>query len=620
MESLVTTNEDKCTGCNNCIRVCPVFGANKTVICPSGENKVATIPDNCIHCGHCIEKCAQDARDYSDDTEEFFRDLAGGRKITLLVAPAVRTNFLDTYENLFGFFKSKGVSKIYDVSLGADITSWAYLRYIEKGNKGVIAQPCPVIVNYIETRLPNLMSSLAPIHSPMICTAIYARKYKGISDDFAFISPCIGKRDEITDPNTNGLIKYNVTYRKINEYLRKNGISLSSYPRTDFDSDVAGLGGLYCKHGGLRENVEFYFGLDAWVKQMEGETETYRYLDGYAKRSTQGGAQPILLDVLNCRHGCNIGTGCTHNEDTMDIAERSQHVAKNKLLEDPERLRALMAGFDAELNENDFTRSYSAKKINQFPINNAELEDRYKELLKYTHAEKILNCSACGFPHCEDMARALHHGLSNVDACVMRSKKLAHEEHEKTVAEKAKMSAEVAEKVDVVSQVVDDMNSQTLQSVNLINEVRGKIENNITDSETIRKVIELISGDVERYMDMSSNVVSIANQINLLALNAAIEAAHAGQHGKGFAVVADEVKVLANKTKISATSASDINESIAPKIDQVNSFVTSLLESITSTSEAVSAIGSTTESINAEMAKQFESLTDSMKEIVMGKN
>lgn len=616
MESLVITHEQKCTGCNNCIRVCPVFGANRAVKDTNGDSKVATIPDNCIHCGHCIERCAQNARDYVDDTESFFKDLASGKKITLLVAPAIRTNFIDTYENLFGFFKSKGVSKIYDVSYGADITTWAYLRFLEKGQDGVIAQPCPVIVNYIETRQPSLMSSLAPIHSPMICTAIYAKKYKGITDDFAFISPCIGKKDEITDSNTSGYIKYNVTYRKIEEYLRKNGVSLTSFPRVGFDSDVAGLGGLYSKHGGLRENVEFYLGKDVWVKQMEGETETYRYLDGYAKRATKGGAKPVLLDVLNCRHGCNIGTGCKHNEQLVDISERAQHIAKNKLLSDPERLHALLAGFDKELNPDDFRRSYTAKRINTYPISSSELEQRYAELLKFTEADKIMDCAACGFPRCEDMARAMHHGLSNADECVMRSRKIAREESERVAVEKAVMAADMSEKIDVANQVVDEINGQIDKSVSLINQVRGKIEENIADSETVKKVIGMISGDVERYMEMSNNVISVANQINLLALNAAIEAAHAGQHGKGFAVVADEVKVLANKTKTSATSASDINDSIAPKIEQINKFVNSLLDSITSTSEAVSVIGSTTENISTEMAEQFEALTDSMKTII----
>ena len=85
----------------------------------------------------------------------FFRDLANGERISVVAAPAARVNFVN-HKKLLGFLKHSGVDQAYDVSFGADITTWAYLKAIrENGLVSVIAQPCPAIVNYIEKFQPE---------------------------------------------------------------------------------------------------------------------------------------------------------------------------------------------------------------------------------------------------------------------------------------------------------------------------------------------------------------------------------------------------------------------------------------------------------------------------------
>lgn len=63
-----------------------------------------------------------------------------------------------------------------------------------------------------------------PIHSPMMCSAIYAKKYMGLEDKLAFISPCIAKKNEIDDPDTGRYVEYNVTFSHLMEYVRTHNI------------------------------------------------------------------------------------------------------------------------------------------------------------------------------------------------------------------------------------------------------------------------------------------------------------------------------------------------------------------------------------------------------------
>ena len=219
-QGLVYTN-DKCVGCNKCISVCSCIGATIADYTEDGRNIIHVDGDKCIACGACFDACTHGAREYLDDTQSFFDALAKGEKISILLAPAFLANYPNEYESILGGLKQLGVNRIISVSFGADITTWAYLNYVQQNNfVGGISQPCPAVVAYIEHYLPELLPKLFPVQSPMMCSAIYAKKVMGITDKLAFISPCIANKLEITSERGKNLISYNVTFDHLMKYVR----------------------------------------------------------------------------------------------------------------------------------------------------------------------------------------------------------------------------------------------------------------------------------------------------------------------------------------------------------------------------------------------------------------
>lgn len=363
--TLVFTN-GKCIGCNKCIRVCSCDGANISVN-KDGKNRIEVNEQKCIACGACFDVCEHNARDYEDDTERFFADLKKGAKISLLLAPAFQANYPDRFGSVLGGLKNAGVNHIISVSFGADITTWGYLNYIKKFNfRGGISQPCPAVVGYIERYIPELIPKLFPVHSPMMCAAIYARKYMGIQDRLAFISPCIAKKLEIDDPNTGGCISYNITFGHLMKYVKDHGISGPACS----DEIQYGLGSAYPAPGGLKENIRWFLGEDVLVRQMEGEKRMYHYLEQNKGKIANGSVKYLLLDALNCESGCIYGTGIepdkAHGDDNIDnlftiqgqSKKSGRRTAWGRKLTPSQRLARLNRQF-SKLDLNDFIRQYT---------------------------------------------------------------------------------------------------------------------------------------------------------------------------------------------------------------------------------------------------------------------
>lgn len=419
-----------CVGCNKCVLNCPTR-ANNAVL-ENGENKIYVDEALCIKCGKCIDTCDHSARLSEDDTALFFGDLEKGKKISVIAAPSIKHN-VPNYKKLFAYLQSKGVTVFYDVSLGADITTWAYIKKAQEKNIAtMISAPCPVVVSYIENFKPELISLLAPVQSPAVCTAVYMKKYMGIAQDIAFLSPCIAKSDEFKADSTNGVIGYNVTYKSIFEHIKANNIEIDNYPDKPFDNMPGSIGFTFSRPGGLAENVKSYLGDSTWIYQIEGINNITKYLNEYEGRVNSGKPVPFLVDALNCDDGCNLGTATLKNIAIDDVNNKTDEM-KNAI--DKQEVEKLVAYFDNTLKLDDFERNYASHKRAKISATDEAIEKVFSDLEKYTETDRKVNCLSCGYGSCYEFANAVALGKNHESNCFRYAYKKVSEQTEELVAQ-----------------------------------------------------------------------------------------------------------------------------------------------------------------------------------------
>ena len=637
-ERLVFTN-DNCKGCNRCVSKCPIIAANHFEKISDDKYHIVVDGKACVKCGSCIDICGHDARDFSDDTDKFFEDLARGEKISILVAPAFIANYPNEYRKVLGYLKALGANRIINVSFGADITTWAYLNYLTKHPlPGAISQPCPAIVNYIEKYQPSLIEKLVPIHSPMMCSAIYVRKYLQVFDKIAFISPCIAKKIEMSKEENQGLIQYNVTFAKLMEKISK--VNIGCYDAKD--EIEYGYGALYPMPGGLRENVEHFIGKDAWVRQIEGEKHAYRYLDKYAERVATNKALPFLVDALNCSGGCIFGTATTKDENDDDIMKVIHDVKlkntqsadveykKNKKSKskDPwdknasyaERLQRLNDQF-ANLRLDDFVCQYDSNaQVHQKVVTENVIEEVFSEMKKTTYEDKNINCGSCGYDGCYMMAKAIASGYNSKENCVYYRKKKSEEEQleiqrikDEANANKDRIYHEIQDEFDNIKNVIAELSKGNNETANDTTDMAQYVAELSMYIDKLKDSLSNVTDSVMGYDEINDDIIKISGQTTMLALNAGIEAARTGEAGRGFAVIATRVRDLSEETKGTVERGKAQTEMIIPALDELKQQTDTFIKNINEINLKTEALAASSEEIAAQTV-MVEELVENVSE------
>ncbi len=612
---MVHVREDKCIGCNACIRACPIPSAN------TSNGQVVTVNNaECIQCGECIKACQHDARYYDDDLDKVL-ELIKTQNVSFVVAPAIKASMDGTWRHVLQWFKDQGVKEVYDGAFGADICTYMHIEYLKKHPESkIISQPCAAIVNYAEKHKPELIQSLSPVQSPLMCAAIYARKYLNNQDILVGVTPCIAKSDEF---HNTGVISYNITFKNIVRYIRDNNVMLSN-GRSPFEFSVArGFdGAFYPMPGGLKDCLHVY-DPELTVTTSEGANKVYEDLDKYLE--TDKYHLPAVYDVLNCEFGCNTGVGARESVNSFNAYDIMVH-AKKWANRNKSSARFHKKIFKT-LRLDDFIRKYENRRTTIDPTEE-QLNEIFCSMGKFTEVDRHIDCHACGYKSCHDMARTIFYGNNKPENCIVHEKAILQNMTSKIESQNDKLAdvvGNIQQSMQMLSDKIMPIHEQTTENTVKNDNIKSDMSTLETDiSEILTRANEIaafvnqISVSIGEYERILDKIKGISEQTNILAINASIEAASAGQFGKGFAVVAGEIRMLAVRSADTLKAAEQHTKQILENISGIKGCSQKIMSDVDSTKTNVNNTDNAVDDLNKSLkfiSQNVSEITDIVQQV-----
>jgi methyl-accepting chemotaxis protein len=193
-------------------------------------------------------------------------------------------------------------------------------------------------------------------------------------------------------------------------------------------------------------------------------------------------------------------------------------------------------------------------------------------------------------------------------------------------------SREVAEEstaVQAMAGAVTSVADSSRKKRQLVENLLGLSSGAESKLASIRLAVDRMVQSAGKVGEMNSLITEVADRTNLLAMNASIEAAHAGQAGKGFAVIAGQVRALsveaANGSRAISATLKETNSSIsetALAADEAIRFFRSVSTEIKGIAAMLEELLAGMQSMSSgatsllESVKRVESLNASTKEAV----
>jgi iron only hydrogenase large subunit-like protein len=264
---------------------------------------------------------------------DVIKHIMNGRKVVAMYAPSIAAQFKVAPGQLEGALKELGFAKIWEVAIGADITSTNEAREFEErmeaGHKMMTTSCCPAYVRAVRRHVPELESCISETHTPMHYTAELARK-EDPDAVTVFIGPCLAKRREGMDDE---FVDYVLSVEEIGAFLIAKDVDVSQVAAEPGAIVPSATGRGFAASGGVAEAVRVRLkhpeklratvinGLTgSGMKQLAHFGKINAGTLPYTEQS------PNLIEVMACEGGCIAGPSVITNPKVA-AAQLKKYVA-----------------------------------------------------------------------------------------------------------------------------------------------------------------------------------------------------------------------------------------------------------------------------------------------------
>ncbi len=400
----VYTTESACQDCYKCVRHCHCKAIQ--II----DARAAILPKRCVSCGQCVRVCPSHAKKIRSDLGRAQRLIQSGVPVHASIAPSFPGHYRGVSANrLAGALMRLGFAGVGETAIGAQLVSARTAELLAAAGPGAwLSSACPSAVDFVRKYHPDWAVRILPVTSPVQAHCRWLKQRFGSQIKTVFFGPCAAKKGEAD--RAPEVLNLALTFGELDAWLGEAGIELSEVAEVPLAHGSAEEGRLYPVEGGMNETLRAPE-LDARLITVSGLPNLARLIEHLDVRALNALGTKLFVEMLACEGGCLNGPAMDPGGAGLDVILEVEKFGKRQSSVG----RAVEVALDSP---------FSPEAIASPAPDEAALRAALESLGKFSAADE-LNCGACGYNSCRQLAAALVEGKAETSMCLSHLRQIS---------------------------------------------------------------------------------------------------------------------------------------------------------------------------------------------------